>query len=524
MMYSLSFEFPYNLGLRFEKITQLYSSNIALRLIDGQTITYQALNAKANQIANSLKKMNVTTKTVVAIFSNKTLDDFACILACLKIGATYTNLDAANPPDRLCKILNTCKPTFIFFHSDQLKPIHEMNFDTTWIDFDGDFSKTTIHENTDNLLETLAIHGNTPAYIMFTSGSTGFPKGAVMSHDNVLRFIEWSINRFKINQHDIVTNVNPIYFDNSVFDFYTSLFSGASLVPIPTLTLKKPREVLNLINQMACTIWFSVPSMLIYFLNLKILMNTDFQNIRQIIFGGEGFPKIKLKELIDRLSPQITYTNVYGPTECTCICSSYDLIKDDMLDLNGILPLGTINPNFDFLILDESGKRVLPGEVGELCLLGPCVGKGYYGHAELTEKSFKQNPYSTHLPEKMYCTGDLVFQDAISLKLHFVARKDNQIKHQGYRIELDEIEAAFYNLHYINEAVVIHNKANTSSGRIFAVVAINDHKNESELIQDLRKILPEYMIPRKVFVKNELPKNQNGKIDRIQLLNEYQYS
>lgn len=524
-MYKPSIEPLYNLGLRFEKIARLHPLDIAIRFINGQTITYLALNSRANQIANYFKNLGIARQDVVAILNNKTFDDFASMLACLKIGAIYTNLDHMNPSDRLLKILNICRPKLILFNRENLSPrLNEIGFKTNWIECNGDFLKEVENADFNNLSETTQIHGNMAAYIMFTSGSTGFPKGAVMTHDNVIRFIEWSMNRFDVCPQDILANVNPIYFDNSVFDFYTALFSGASLVPIPSHILKKPREVLNLVNEMRCTIWFSVPSMLIYFLNLKILDSNDFRYARQIIFGGEGFPKSKLKELVDRLSPCITFTNVYGPTECTCICSSYDLKKDDLIDCNGILPLGTINPEFDFLILDEFKKQVSPGSVGELCLLGPCVGKGYYGNTELTAKSFKQNPYSPYLPELMYCTGDLVFLDADTHLLHFVARKDNQIKHQGYRIELDEIEVALNSLGYINEAAVIHAKSDSSAGKIMAGVVLNINKTEMEIINDLRQFLPEYMIPRKIFLKETLPKNRNGKIDRIQLLRECQCS
>ena len=191
------------------------------------------------------------------------------------------------------------------------------------------------------------------------------------------------------------------------------------------------------------------------------------------------------------------------------------------MDLNGILPLGTMNLDFDYLILNEFYEKVVLGEIGELCLMGPCVGKGYYGNHELTAQSFKQNPHSSII-DFMYCTGDLVFQDPITKKLHFVARKDNQIKSQGYRIELDEIEAALYNLHYIDEAAVIHAKNDAIPGKIMAAIVLNMNKTEIDIINDLRKILPEYMIPRKIILKTCLPKNQNGKIDRMDLVRECQ--
>lgn len=522
-MYSSTSEHINNLGIWFEDIAKLHPLGIAIQFINGKTITYQQLNARANQIANYFKKIGVSRQEVIAIFNNKTLDDFASMLACLKIGAIYTNLDQMNPSERLSKILEICKPKLILYHSDDFSPeLNESGFNSNWIDCGGHFLEEVENENDRNALETAKIHPNSAAYIMFTSGSTGFPKGAVMTHDNVMRFVKWTKNRFEITTNDVLANVNPIYFDNSVFDFYAAIFNGATLIPIPSPILKKPREILNIVNQAGCTIWFSVPSMLIYFLNLRILNDDDFKNVRKIIFGGEGFPKPKLKELADRFSHRIRFTNVYGPTECTCICSSYDLEKDDLNSLDGILPLGIINPDFDFLVLDESGKQVTPGSVGELCLLGPCVGKGYYGNTELTVKAFKQNYYHLDSIELMYCTGDLVFVDTDTKLLHFVARKDNQIKLQGYRIELDEIEAALHKLSYIDEVAVIYSRSDASSGKIMAAVVLNTDKTETEIINDIRKFIPEYMVPRKVILKECLPKNQNGKIDRMLLASECQ--
>ena len=513
---------PYNLGLLFEKECASHSYRIALRFENGMVIDYLSLNSRANQIANLLKKKGVARQDVVVILNNKELNEFAGMLACLKIGAIYANLDSSNPADRLLKMINTCLPKTILFDSAHSSlNFNKNDFKTVCVDFSSKEFKLEIQEaDSNNLPETRNIHGNMAAYIMFTSGSTGFPKGVVITHANVMHFINWSKSRFEVTPNDVVANVNPIYFDNSVFDFYTALFNGASLAPIPHSILKKPIELLKIINNLGCTLWFSVPSLLIYLLNLKIIKSNDFKNIRKIIFGGEGFPKPKLKLLYDLFSDRITFTNVYGPTECTCICSSYDLRTDDLNDLNGILPLGEINSNFDFLILDEFGKQVSQGAVGELCLLGPCVGKGYYGNFELTNNSFKKNPYSIHLPETMYCTGDLVYQNTITHTLHFVARKDNQIKYQGYRIELDEIEAAFYRLSYVDEAVVIYSQNDIATAKITAFIATNDNKTETEVVSDIRKLLPEYMVPKRIVFKPILPKNKNGKIDRVLIANE----
>jgi len=158
--------------------------------------------------------------------------------------------------------------------------------------------------------------------------------------------------------------------------------------------------------------------------------------------GGEGYPKSKLKELYDCFHPRVGLVNVYGPTECTCICSAYEISAVDFSDLDGYPPLGALIPNFSYAILNDRDEAVPPGETGDLCLSGPCVGLGYFNDHELTQKAFGQNPLNTLFHEWTYRTGDLVRLSPDDGKIHFVGRKDNQIKHQGYRIELGEIEHA----------------------------------------------------------------------------------
>lgn len=502
--------YTYNLAQKFAQIATRYANRIALRYPDGTSLTFQELNVLSDSLAQYLNSQKIKAGEVVAIINEKSPLSYGLMIACIKTGIIYTNLDGSSPAARLSKIIDTCRPSMLFLDEKYTEAFEELQHAHPHI------PQRMLKEL--NLTETgyssdySIIHGNHPLYIMFTSGSTGFPKGAVMSHANVLNFIEWGKQTFDVNEDDVFTNANPIYFDNSVFDFYVSIFNGAMLVPLGHDLVKKPGDLVKAINQSGCTIWFSVPSLLVFLLTTKALKADDFPAIRRISFGGEGFPKNKLKQLWDMFGHRISLFNVYGPTECTCICSSYLISESDFQQMNELAPLGYLSPNFGYHILPISDDD---SSLGELALTGPCVGLGYYRDEDRTVASFTQVP---ELPyrEIMYKTGDLVQKDEVGM-LHFKGRVDNQIKHMGYRIELEEIEAAFASLKYINEAGVIYRKLSAELGFIQAYISINI-PIETEAIQaDLKGILPAYMLPKKITVMSVLPKNSNGKIDRNQL-------
>jgi D-alanine--poly(phosphoribitol) ligase subunit 1 len=506
----------YNLGLKFYEVAARNAERIMLRYPTGEHFTFRQINELSNRIARYLLTSGVTRDAVVVIFNEKSVNAYASMLACLKIGAIYSNIDPASPWPRLRKILDTCQPSLILFDgslqevservSADLPAVRHVNITTE------DFQAGLLKLSGANLAESSAVTSANPAYIMFTSGSTGFPKGAVMSHDNVMKFIEWGRQTFEVTGEDVFTNANPIYFDNSVFDFYVSVFNGAVLVPLGHEFVKNATQVVDAINRSRCTIWFSVPSLLVYLLTTRALKAEDFSTIRRISFGGEGFPKNKLKQLYEMFGHRIALYNVYGPTECTCICSSYVIGEKDFDNMNELAPLGHLAPNFGYEILPLDTDPNL----GELALTGPCVGMGYYNDPERTRSSFVQNP-NRQYSQLMYRTGDVVERRENGF-LHFKGRVDNQVKHMGYRIELEEVEAAFSTLRYVNEVGVIYEKLTPELGQIKAYVSLSDAAMTPESIQrDIRGILPSYMVPRIIRILPVLPKNSNGKIDRKQL-------
>ncbi|MBI1891051.1 MAG: amino acid adenylation domain-containing protein [Burkholderiales bacterium] len=507
---------PYrsNLAVAFEEVVARYAGRTALHYpATNERVTYRDLAALANRIASIFWAKGLRQGEVAAFFNDKSPTAFAAMLACLRLGIIYTNLDPESPWERNRKILATCQPHLIVNAFADL-PFKE--------GLEEQGLRNVLHlRDLPNMTasETMPDHrtitGASPAYIMFTSGSTGNPKGAVMSHANLLGLIAWGQDRFGITCDDVITNVNPIYFDNSVFDFYTAIFSGATLLPVTPAQAKDTRLLVRLVNEAGCTTWFSVPSLLVYLLTTRAVTANDFPKIRKIIFGGEGFPKPKLKQLYDLFGSRATLENVYGPTECTCICSAHSISDADFEDMQNLATLGKLAQNFDYEILPQDESDPDP-DFGELFLRGPQVGLGYYNDRERTAKSFIPNPRHNLYADIGYRTGDLVRRDAQG-NLHFKGRVDFQIKHMGYRIELEEIEAAVGTLAGVKECAVIYQKSADGFGQIIAFTAMNTPAAPEELLRQIAAIVPPYMLPRRMHVMEHLPKNANGKIDRIAL-------
>ncbi|MDP3270069.1 MAG: AMP-binding protein [Legionella sp.] len=506
----------HNLGLFFIDVAQRHAENTALRYIE-QQFTYADLDHWSERLSTFLLAQKIQSGDVIAIGHSKFFLSYALMIACLRLGITYVNLDVNAPLARNLQIIKVSKPKLIFSDNPlSMKAMQDLAMTSGCKNVALDFTMLPLVTDNDRELQKqlmAKVDGSTIAYVMFTSGSTGVPKGVAITHQNVLHFIDWGQKCFHISPDDNFANLSPMYFDNSVFDFYVGLFSGASLTPIHRELLTRPYELVAFIEQAQCTIWFSVPSLLIYLMTMKALPPQSMQYLRCIIFGGEGYPKAELKKLYEIFASRASIVNVYGPTECTCICSAYFITESDFNDLNGLPPLGKLNKNFDYKILDEDEQEVTKGE---LCLIGPNVGAGYFNDMARTHASFNFISDSHRFMKPMYRTGDIV--EEIDGLLYFVGRKDNQIKHMGYRIELEEIEQALAKLAHVNQAAVIYQRTHSSFGKIIAFVAADELLEEQNVLKQLTELLPDYMLPNRIFIKNILPKNANGKVDRRQLV------
>lgn len=511
-------EYVYNLGQRFSEIASRQGDRAALRYPAGRLVTYAQLDRHANRLAGILHRRGLRRRDVIGIVHTKTTMCYAAMIAALKLGLTYVNLDDQNPRARLEHIFSTARPKIVLAEGEY-PDVRDaaVAAQASYVNAaDPDFAHEMDPGSCEAPKTVAEVSGTDPAYIMYTSGSTGIPKGALITHGNILNFGQWCAARFGITPDDVLTNVNPMYFDNSVFDFYGALLNGASIAPITRQTLADPALAVSQIEESGCTTWFSVPSLLIYLTTMRLLTPDRLPTIRQFVFGGEGYPKPELRKLFSAFGHRSLLVNVYGPTECTCICSAWDVTEADLADPTGLVTLGPVAQNFTALVL-ENGRQVQPGEVGELCLLGPQVGLGYVNDAERTGMSFVQNPLNAAWREPMYRTGDLVRFDADGRNLHFVGRADNQVKHMGYRIELEEIEAAINRLDGIIQSAVVQKTGRGGVKILVAYLASDSSVTDEQLRAGLQALLPAYMIPQRFDVRTTLPKNANGKVDRVAL-------
>jgi D-alanine--poly(phosphoribitol) ligase subunit 1 len=509
-------EQPLTVGELFRAVAEEHRDRPALIGSLDEAVTFGELDEASERAARYLAERGVRTGDTVGLRLDKRTLTYALKLGCLKLGAPYFFVDPGNPRARVEQILKTCAPALVLSTREPALEVGRAEV----IEVDERMGLDVLPEAADAPGPTRPILGTDPAYVMFTSGSTGRPKGAVMSHANVLTFVRWTRERFAITADDVFSNVNPLYFDNSVFDVYASLMNGAAVAPFDAALMRDPYAVMRRLDELRCTVYFSVPSLLVYFQTLKLVTEASFPHLRAIVFGGEGYPKPKLEQLFDAVGDRIDLVNVYGPTECTCICSAYNVTAADFEELEGYAPLGGPLPTFSFVVLDEQDRTPPLGEIGELCLGGPCVGLGYLNEPGLTAAAFTQNPTNTRHHDRIYRTGDLVRVAPEDGTVWFVGRKDTQIKHQGYRVELGEIEHALSALPGVDEAVALHTTDGGVS-RIVAVVASKEALAPADLMRDVAAALPAYMVPAQVDVVEALPKNANGKIDRNLLKEQY---
>ena len=489
----------------------------------GRSLTYAELEKRSNQLARLLAEHGVAAGDRVGLYFPKSVDSLVGMLGTLKAGAAYVPIDPQSPRKRAAYIIDNCAIKVLITTPDRAPILEAMNPDATpacvIIGDPPDISGPQVVPW--GALETYSGQSSDPidtkpsdlAYILYTSGSTGEPKGVMLTHQNARAFVDWCADTFRIRAEDRLSNHAPLHFDLSVFDVYNTLEAGATLYMVDEGTALFPANLAAFIEKHALTVWYSVPSALTGLLLHGGLESRNLSSLRLVLFAGEVFPQKYVRQLAMTLS-QVDLYNLYGPTE-TNVCTYYRVERDRLEDMTA-LPIGRACETMEVFALTEESRTARAGEAGELWVRGPTVTPGYWGDTDRTARSVHLD---RETGERMYRTGDLVtLRDDGNYDFH--GRKDSQIKSRGYRIELGEIESALIDHPGIREAVVLAIPDEEIGNRLQAAVVLQEPGLLSaiDIQQHCATRLPKYMIPEMIQFRDQLPKTSTGKIDRSGLV------
>ena len=484
-----------------------YPNKIAL-VDEHRELTFRELDEEARKIASEIEKQCGKIKNrPIAVYMEKCVDCVVAFLGIAYSGNFYSPIDTKSPVDRIDRILAVLKPEAVVCKSEMLENVKNVGKEIVYENAMQNEIDEKACENYKLTLDT------DPLYVLFTSGSTGQPKGVVISHKGVIDYIEWLYDKFGFDADTVFGNQAPFYFDNSVLDIYSTLRNGATLVIIPEKLFAFPRVLLEYINQKQINTLFWVPSALIGVANSGLLSEIPMPKLKKVLFCGEVMPTKQLN-VCRRQYPDLLYANLYGPTEITDVCTYY--IVDREFEDDDILPIGFACENTEIIVLNEEDREVGIDELGELCVRGTCLSMGYYGDYEKTDKVFVQNPLNSKFHEMIYRTGDLVKYNEYG-EIVYICRKDFQIKHQGHRIELGEIEAAASSLIGMEQSCALYDDIKK---KIVLICKTVGKVSEKDIYRKLQEKLPKYMLPSQIKIIDEMPLNLNGKIDRVKLKNE----
>lgn len=348
-----------------------------------------------------------------------------------------------------------------------------------------------------------------PVYILFTSGSTGVPKGAVVCHRSIIAYAEWAGREFRFNEETVFGNQTPFCFSMSVLDIFSTLRSSASLYIIPKSLFAFPVRLIESLKAHAVNTVYWVPSAMALLANCRAFDYTPPPALQTVLFAGEVMPANVMRYWKAHL-PGALFANLYGPTEVTDICTCYKIGRDFS---NGEpIPIGTACDNCGILLETPDGREAGPGEEGEILVRGSFLSLGYYNDPEKTARAFVQNPLNPRYPETVYRTGDLAKYNERG-ELVYLGRRDLQIKHMGYRIELGEVEAAAGEVEGVACCAAFYRPETDRICLFYQSASVGDNV----LSRELRRKLPGYMLPAELFRLERIPYNANGKIDRALL-------
>lgn len=473
-------------------------------------ITYKELVNIAKSIGSSILQ-KVGAKKPIIVYMEKDAANIAAFMGVAYSGGFYVPLDSKMPIDRINIIIDTLNPAAVIYDKKTEKFLDSMNTDCIKLAYEEiyniDNDEEKLHDARNKMIDT------DPLYILFTSGSTGVPKGVVVCHRSVIDYAHWVTKTFNIDEKTVFGNQTPFYFSMSVLDIFSTIMSGATLHIIPKMLFSFPVKLLEFLKEKKVNTIYWVPSALGIVGNLGALDEVNMsEELKTILFAGETMPTKQLN-IWKKHIPNATYANLFGPTEITDIGVYY--VVDREFSNDEPIPIGKACDNVDAIVISKEGKLIdKPGEIGELLIRGSFLACGYYNNPEKTKEAFIQNPLNNSYPEIVYATGDLVYWNERN-ELVYASRKDFQIKHMGNRIELGEIENAINSLDGVDMCCCLYDSENSH------IVSIYSGEIESKAMQKmLIKKLPRYMIPNVYHKEKTLPLNMNGKIDRVKLKND----
>ena len=496
--------------------------------------TFKELKEESYVIGTILKEY-IESGDPVAVMMKKCVSVYEVFLGTVYAEGFYCLLDPDFPEERLGNMIRTLNPKIVVVEEKNLDKLKSIGYQGNILTIEGLTEKAEQIKDDPNVIEQINqgcnknIDLNSPLYCNFTSGSTGVPKGVLVGHTSVISFIDDFAPMFGITEDDVIGNQAPFDFDVSVKDIYSSLKTGATLVIIPTSYFRFPKQVMDLLEQYQVTNLTWAVSALVLLNRLHMFMYKVPKSIKRVLFSGEEMPAKHLMDWMNQY-PEADFVNLYGPTEITCNCTYYRIDNNEVPEK---LPIGYEFPGKTILLLDDEGKIIPETEeetTGEICVAGNELALCYYNNEEATNKAFVDlDGYG-----RIYKTGDLGFRkDGM---LQFAGRKDFQIKHNGHRIELEEIERAMNGLSCVGQACCIYDMekyrivayytdSKDSALNESVDVSLSDEEKEKlekqkaaalkkEIVAGLKDKLPEYMIPNVFRYLEEMPLSKNGKVDR----------
>lgn len=497
-----------------------FPDRIAIVDPDGRQTRYHVLHEDSSRLAGFLRSRGVNTGDRVGLLLPKSSATLTAIFAILKARAAYVPVDYSAPGARITSIFEDCKVRAIFTNAAGFKVLKKEYAgslpETIVIVGDeavGDGAvawKTALsHAPADDLAPAKPTD---LAYILYTSGSTGIPKGVMLSQENATSFVDWCSGVFSPTEEDRFSSHAPFHFDLSILDIYLSIKHGASLHIVSEDLGKSPKELAQFIAERKLTVWYSTPSILALLAQFGNLQAFDCSSIRLVFFAGEVFPVRHLKSLT-KLWPLPRYFNLYGPTE-TNVCTFAEVPSSIPEDRTEPYPIGPACQHCVPLVLNSEKVAAQPGEEGLLYISGPSVFQGYWNRPAENAAAFLERDGI-----RWYCTGDVVREDPKEGFI-YVGRRDRMVKRRGYRIELDDIECALYRHPGIREAGVVACVAGDEHTKIVAYLAAGSDPKPGviEMKMFCGQNLPNYMNPDSFVFMDSLPRTSTNKVDYQALL------